>query len=78
MGGQIHVESQVGRGTTIRFTVRFETADRSDCQSFARLEELAGLPVAIVDDNSMNRQILEEMVTGWGMKPLRLAVRQRR
>ncbi|MCA9100292.1 MAG: response regulator, partial [Planctomycetales bacterium] len=70
MGGEIGVESAPGQGSTFHFTARFGTADPSEAAVVPLdAEELRGLKVLIVDDNSTNRLILEEMVHGWEMRP---------
>ncbi len=59
-GGQIEVESEVGRGTTFR--LRFPRARETE---FSRPEQLADLPrlrVLVVDDEDAVREVLVEML----------------
>ena len=68
MGGQIHIESEEGKGTTFHFTVQFLPATQEQLQTpMALPTDLHDLKVLIVDDNSTNRLILEEQIKGWHM-----------
>ena len=83
MGGRIWVESPNprsvpggpqsgvgGPGSAFQFTARFgkQKAASSSVKPMAP-EQLAAMPVLVVDDNAANRRILVEMLTRWRMKP---------
>ncbi len=69
MNGRLWVESEVGQGSEFHFTVRFGIAQGSPRQSWFKIEELANIPVLVVDDNNTNRRILQDVLTNWGMQP---------
>jgi CheY-like chemotaxis protein len=69
MGGTITVESEVGRGSTFRFTVRFGRSTRSTPSGVVGARaSLEGLRVLVVDDNATNRLVLDEWLGGWHMR----------
>jgi two-component system sensor histidine kinase/response regulator len=73
MGGHIGVDSKPGTGTTFWFTtalgIQTESAHtRSRVDS--ALSGLDGLQILIVDDNSTNLLILNEVLSNWGARPV--------
>jgi signal transduction histidine kinase/CheY-like chemotaxis protein len=73
MGGRIWVESAVGRGSTFHVTAWLGRPAGADPGPAPAPEDLAGLPVLVVDDNAANRLLLEELLTHWHMRPTAVA-----
>ncbi|MGH7171570.1 MAG: response regulator [Gemmataceae bacterium] len=70
MQGEIGIDSEVGKGTTFRFTARFGLQGKPAAGSYESTREyLQGLRVLVVDDNETNQYILQEMTSVWGMTP---------
>ena len=70
MQGELCVDSQLGHGSTFNFTVRFNTQKITATDHVpADLETLPGKRVLIVDDNTTNRMILNDMVMSFQMTP---------
>ncbi|MCU0878310.1 MAG: PAS domain S-box protein [Pirellulaceae bacterium] len=71
LGGELQVQSEVGRGSTFFFSVWLPRSNQANALSLiGRSAELRGTEVLVVDDNATNRRIIEEMVRSWGMNPL--------
>ncbi|MEW6759825.1 MAG: response regulator [Pseudomonadota bacterium] len=75
MGGDLSVESEVGRGSTFTFTIEAEAFDEQLAENVLRdrAARVAGRRVLIVDDNATNRRILMKQALLWGMDPLAAA-----
>lgn len=70
MGGDIDVKSRLGEGTTFHFSIRIETAEKSDIVKKSPALSVVGLDsssdkefrLLIADDNEDNRNLLAEIV----------------
>ena len=68
MGGRIWAESIEGRGSAFHFLVRFSLAPLQPSIAAEETVDLHGVSVLIVDDNEINRRVLLEFTSPWGMR----------
>ncbi|HPF36928.1 MAG TPA: response regulator [Candidatus Krumholzibacteria bacterium] len=66
MGGEMHIDSRVGVGSTFSFEVDLEVLEEG--VNPAGVDLPAGLRVLVVDDNAANREIVAGHVTRWGLE----------
>ena len=71
MGGRIWLESEAGHGSRFHFVARVGVRPAEPERAMSA--DLHNLRVLIVDDHPVNRQILEEMIASWRMKPVTAA-----
>jgi two-component system sensor histidine kinase/response regulator len=69
MGGRIWAVSEVGKGTEVHFTARFEfRAAPIQVQATAAPRDLMGVRTLVVDDTPVNRTIVREMLQAKGAR----------
>ena len=66
MGGEISVVSTPGEGSCFSFTARFALQENVVVPASSTVE-LEGISALVVDDNSINRQMLSGFLTRWHM-----------
>ena len=71
MGGSIHIESEKGQGTKITLNIPMKWSSDFEQQANAPKKatnmSLKGMKILLVEDNEMNREIAEELLTEKGI-----------
>ena len=73
MGGSIRVKSLLGRGSQFVFNIALENANRIQlsrsmlAQDESQIARLQGMSVLLVEDNSINQQIAQELLEARGI-----------
>lgn len=68
MDGAIEVRSEPGKGSRFEFELPFQVSDHPGAEAVPFNAELAGLRVLIVDDNTTNCDLYQQMCSGWGYR----------
>ena len=68
MGGEITVESTAGKGTTFRFSARFDKHPEGSEPVIVPRASITGVKILVVDDNSTNRMLLITLLDHWGCR----------
>ncbi len=68
MGGRVWLESEPGKGSIFHFNARFGKVRPVPQQPTPDDKALQGLTALVVDDNAINRRLLEGMLGAYGLK----------
>ncbi len=72
MGGEIRIDSKVGKGTRFWFTIEMSVHDQVAPRKIPPAD-VTNARIAIIDDNSVNREILMEQLSSWGFAGIEAA-----
>jgi two-component system sensor histidine kinase/response regulator len=70
MGGEIRVESEVGKGSTFSFSTLLQLQEQQQDPSFAPLPALENTRVLVVEDNRISSEMLVHILENFRMMPV--------
>jgi signal transduction histidine kinase/DNA-binding response OmpR family regulator len=73
MSGHMSVTSEIGQGSVFRFTAIFQLDFEQRLESRDDLKDIHGLRILVIDDHPINRLILREMLSSWGLISVEIA-----
>jgi CheY-like chemotaxis protein len=68
MGGEIHVESEPGKGSNFVFSANLGIGEETDTRSHIPVTDLQGIHALVVDDNATSREILTTYLESFTFK----------
>ncbi|WP_129718142.1 response regulator [Pedobacter sp. SYP-B3415] len=72
MGGVLHVESEIGKGSSFSFTNWYEIVDKTEPKPVNRsdggLPRLTGLRVLVAEDNAINKFLILKILKDWDIQ----------
>ncbi len=70
MGGEISLESEIGKGTTVSFSVRLGVSEEDAAIDHGiEYERLTGMKVLVVEPHPVGIRLLSEFLAQWDMDP---------
>jgi len=69
MGGEMWLESEVGKGSTFHFSVQLQIDEFPPTARPAPIK-MRGRRILVVDDNDTNRRVLAGMLSAWDVTPV--------
>lgn len=69
LGGDIHVQSELGKGSTFTVNIRVRPYNTFAKEIKSDTKILKGKRILVVDDNADNRILLSELLFDWDMQP---------
>jgi signal transduction histidine kinase/CheY-like chemotaxis protein/PAS domain-containing protein len=70
MSGKIGVDSIIGKGSVFHFTLSLPQDEQREKEMKLPISLPEGVRVLVVDDNSVNRTILDEQLRSWSLEPV--------